>query len=353
MQPVRGRLVEQRPPLRLGLARARAVAGVAHLDAVVRDAAAGPVLARPRDEDRARAPVAAGESPARQVGIRARSPTRASAPCCRSSVQGAAPGGSTHSTIGCSSASRRALRLQAVDALLVEGQRRAPSVPVVAPRTLALAAGCAVCVSVTWTFMGWPTVATVGPGESQHARSSRTGSRPTAPRALREPLLAAAGARELPLTRVPRTASGGWARRPPGSPWKSSKLLNQCASHAEAGGLAASSSAAVAVGRATAGRRRWCRRTCGSRPTAVVTSWPSVVTGSSKMVLAGALHPEVHGDGRGKRGGSRGQAEQERALRERCPAEAIGHRATPSSRVVWASAGVRSPGFELRAAPSR
>ena len=75
------RLVHQRPPLRLGLARTRSVGDVAHLDPVVRRATAGTVLRAPRDEDRARASVAAGKPPARQAGA----PTR------RAASQGSAP----------------------------------------------------------------------------------------------------------------------------------------------------------------------------------------------------------------------------------------------------------------------
>ena len=70
--------------------------------------------------------------------------------------------------------------------------------------------------------------------------------------------------------------------------------------------------------------------------------------------LVRPLHAEVHGHRERMRGGSRDQRGQNQRQQERCT---CGNdwtlRATPSSGVMGLSAGVRSPGFELRAAPSR
>ncbi len=123
VQRVGRRLVEQRPPLRLGLARAGAVARLAHLHAVVRHAAARSVLRTPGDQDGARAPVAACQPPARQLGV-GRSEARLdggrgvvarTAGCRAGRVRTEDQGVRTNRV--------RAVRLQPVDALLVERER--------------------------------------------------------------------------------------------------------------------------------------------------------------------------------------------------------------------------------------
>ena len=103
----------------------RAVCHLAHLDAVVRHAAAGAVLRSPRHEDRARAPVAAGKATAGEVRVRGTEAglddrRRAVA---RSARRGARRIDAQDQAVGADRV--RLLRLEAVDALVREGERRA------------------------------------------------------------------------------------------------------------------------------------------------------------------------------------------------------------------------------------
>ena len=107
-------------------------------------------------------------------------------------------------------------------------------------------------------------------------------------------------------------------------------------------------------GRARGSRRCWCHRRDGCRRTAWSRRghrWSRAFeNGLARRPPRGRSRPT----GARKRGRSRGQGEQSQRCGERCVAEAIGHRSHPFLEGrCGLSAGVRSPGFELRAAPSR
>ena len=113
------------------------------------------------------------------------------------------------------------------------------------------------------------------------------------------------------------------------------------ASHANPAAFEASSSAPIAVG--VGAPPEFVPSQGRATPSlGVVVRWASVTTWPSKIVSETPSTRRLTVTGAASRG-RRGECKERQRHWERCPAESIEHRATPSSRVVWASAGVRSP----------
>src|SRR5215207_1437627 len=199
-------------------------------------------------------------------------------------VHAAAPAGSAHtiSVFERTASERSAFSRKPPSSLNV--RVATPSLPVVAPPTLALAAGLEVCVSVTCTFNGWPTVAVGGPVRRstavfEKASKAQTASSPCVSLVWQPPELA-----NCPFTTRPQNCDEFADSSPTRVTAKSSKLWNQSASQLMLCARVTSSRAAVGVGTGDG----WAPPLVPSHlwvpPEAGVTSWPSVVTGSSRIV---------------------------------------------------------------------
>src|SRR5215207_3249959 len=134
---------------------------------------------------------------------------------------------------------------------------------------------------------------------------------------------------------------------------KSLKSWNQSASQLTPFARAASSSAAVGVGTGEGYAPALVPSQGCVPPDGVVTSWPSLVTGTSRMVVLAPSARTVTPTGAAGAAGaatreSRSNAAESAVLRRRSDIEPPLPRGS-----CGLSAGVRSPGFELRAAPSR